>query len=296
MAGFVTYKNYGLDETVLPDRGFTVSVLSLRPGVEVKSYLRSDPAYAVYAVIIDLTVTGVDIVVTPPNGVRPLDTDGKKTSTFLLETGSDIALNASPFSPVDEGEGKPRDIIGLSASGGNVYSAEDRPWGAFGELKNGTLLCSGPPFPLDEIEDAAGGFYMVLESGENSGRREARHPRSAVGISRDGSLLVLMAVDGRQPDHSIGATTYEVGEWLRFFGAWQGLNLDGGGSTALVLAADLLKDIETAGESGKKSCSITGEYAGVNRPIPLFLVGNERVVGNHIGIRISPGDSPGGGP
>jgi len=61
-----------------------------------------------------------------------------------------------------------------------------------------------------------------------------RHPRSAVGVSRDGRTLWLVAVGGRSTT-SVGMTLPELGALLRELGAWDAMNLDGGGSTALVL-------------------------------------------------------------
>ena len=65
-------------------------------------------------------------------------------------------------------------------------------------------------------------------------KNKDRHPRTAVGISADGRYVYFLIVDGRQPKHSVGATLTEVGETLKYFGASEGLNLDGGGSTTLV--------------------------------------------------------------
>jgi hypothetical protein len=61
----------------------------------------------------------------------------------------------------------------------------------------------------------------------------ARHPRTLVGADRGGAIW-LVAVDGRQPDYSIGMTFADLGrlaDRLQLTGA---LNLDGGGSTTLV--------------------------------------------------------------
>jgi hypothetical protein len=66
-----------------------------------------------------------------------------------------------------------------------------------------------------------------------------RHPRSAVGFSRDSSVIYLVAVDGRQ-DASAGMTLVELGDFLVSIGVFQGLNLDGGGSTALVIDGRLV--------------------------------------------------------
>ena len=51
------------------------------------------------------------------------------------------------------------------------------------------------------------GFYALLINGRNNGGMKDRHPRSAVGISRNGLYLILMAIDGRQPGYSEGAST-----------------------------------------------------------------------------------------
>jgi exopolysaccharide biosynthesis protein len=61
-----------------------------------------------------------------------------------------------------------------------------------------------------------------------------RHPRSAVGWRGDGTLL-LVVVDGRQGDYSVGMSLSELTELFRSLGAVEALNLDGGGSTTLVV-------------------------------------------------------------
>ena len=58
-----------------------------------------------------------------------------------------------------------------------------------------------------------------------------------------------MAVDGRADGHSRGATLAELGELMKAFGAWDAINLDGGGSTTLVI-----KD------------PLTGVFSVANRP------------------------------
>ena len=62
----------------------------------------------------------------------------------------------------------------------------------------------------------------------------ARHPRSAVGVSRDSTTLYLVAVDGRWKT-SVGMSLEELANEMIALGAHDALNLDGGGSTTLVL-------------------------------------------------------------
>lgn len=55
-----------------------------------------------------------------------------------------------------------------------------------------------------------------------------RHPRTALGWSR--THLVLVEVDGRQPDLSVGMTLEELGATMLRWGCEEAMNLDGGGS------------------------------------------------------------------
>ena len=55
------------------------------------------------------------------------------------------------------------------------------------------------------------------------------HPRTGVGISKDGSKVIFMTVDGRGV--SVGVTTRQLGDLLVHAGAEEGLNFDGGGSS-----------------------------------------------------------------
>ncbi len=55
------------------------------------------------------------------------------------------------------------------------------------------------------------------------------HPRTGVGISKDGKKVIMMVVDGR--GQSSGVTTRQLGDLLVYAGASEGLNFDGGGSS-----------------------------------------------------------------
>ena len=69
--------------------------------------------------------------------------------------------------------------------------------------------------------------------------RVGRAPRSAVGVTQYGDYIFAV-VDGRQA-HSIGCTLQEWAEILRNnFGAVNAINLDGGGSTELIVKDSLV--------------------------------------------------------
>jgi exopolysaccharide biosynthesis protein len=61
-----------------------------------------------------------------------------------------------------------------------------------------------------------------------------RHPRTAVGLSLDGALYVVV-IYGREPLRSMGASVPEMANIMRSLGAVNALNLDGGGSSVMVV-------------------------------------------------------------
>ena len=63
---------------------------------------------------------------------------------------------------------------------------------------------------------------------------DRRHPRTAIGRLPDGRI-VLAVVGGRQPYHSLGMTLIELAGTLRALGVTDAMNLDGGGSSTLVV-------------------------------------------------------------
>ena len=126
-------------------------------------------------------------------------------------------------------------------------------YGTTGARLDSIARCSGPlrvrhAFRPDRgrLTMVIGGWPRVVQDGRNIGgiadsvegtfpRFSAqRHPRSAVGFSRDSSVVYLVAADGRQATYD-GMTLAELGDFLISIGVHQGMNFDGGGSTALVI-------------------------------------------------------------
>lgn len=66
-----------------------------------------------------------------------------------------------------------------------------------------------------------------------------RNPRTIAGLTADDHLL-LVAIDGRQPDWSVGASFIEEARVMRSLGAVDSVNLDGGGSTTITIGDALV--------------------------------------------------------
>jgi hypothetical protein len=80
----------------------------------------------------------------------------------------------------------------------------------------------------------------------------SRHPRTLAGVKRDGTLL-LATVDGRRPGWSAGVTLPEAARVMRALGARDALNLDGGGSSAMVVLGELVS--RPSDPSGERAVS-----------------------------------------
>lgn len=100
----------------------------------------------------------------------------------------------------------------------------------------------------DEAETVVGGGPLLLEKGKVKVRSEeeniaadiarGRAPRTALGIKRDGSLLLLV-VDGRS-SLSSGMTLQETAQYLLRLGAYDAVNFDGGGSSEMIIKGKLV--------------------------------------------------------
>jgi len=93
--------------------------------------------------------------------------------------------------------------------------------------------------------EAIGGFpVLVRDSLEVPGLDSAgaatfapvRHPRTIVGVASRGRRILLITIDGRQPGYSVGTTLRESARVALALGATEAINLDGGGSTTMVVA------------------------------------------------------------
>lgn len=234
------------------------------PNPGVRHLQRSGPGPAEYHVlVIDLTVPGVAIRCTPPAE------RWRTTSDYARRAHLAAAINGGFWSPTGQSQG-------LAAGNGQIWSFDDETLGFFAVGSNGRAWISRPSDVIQAarrgITDAVSGRPLLVDRGRisdellNFPRAATREPRTAVGVSADGRTVFLLTVDGRRAT-SRGATLFEVAEVLLELGAYRALNIDGGGSTTMFIAA---------------------EGGIVNRPSERI----ERAVLNHIGVlapeRVSP--------
>ena len=101
-------------------------------------------------------------------------------------------------------------------------------------------------FPsVSKLKEMLGGHPIIVKDGmaasmnPNNSFVFNRHPRTAIGINQDTTKLFLVTVDGRQISSS-GMNLYELADLMVQIGVYQGINLDGGGSTTKVIRNEIV--------------------------------------------------------
>lgn len=172
---------------------------------------------------------------------------GRQTTRAFLQgyraggTNMVAAINASPWNPwsvlstVQKLSYPYADQLGLTVSEG-MQVDEGRNTPSFIVFKDGTVGMRNTPSDTDisRMATVVSGFQFVLQNGNVTGRAASTpDPRTGYGLCPRNRYAIFMTIDGRQAGYSEGARDQEVGQWLKYFGAHIGINMDGGGSTTM---------------------------------------------------------------
>ena len=215
------------------------------PGIDLATWRRKDPLYRVYAARIDLTAPGLEMKATPRHKryvENKRETRRQTTLKFLEEHDLDFAINTNNYTPFNwrtvamEGDAN---VSGLAIADGVVVSPAQEGFISLLIRKDGDLEIKRvlPGDPIDDVLFAFSGRKKTLTAGVPCERNDPtnRDPRTAVGVSKDERRLYFIVIDGRQEGYSVGATFDEEGLELLRCGAYEGFNLDGGGSSTMVI-------------------------------------------------------------
>jgi hypothetical protein len=284
-------------------KGVDYAVGTNTPGVGAMPDLQ-----VVYAMRIDLTDPDIRFYASPRTAKGTLqdeqnydagtyDTAGYKTSSFLTDHGLQVAINANNFHDPGTGasespdygdaQGSPFVTDGVLISQGVTVSVESASAGQYGAAAFLFTLSNTVTFiPTNwPAQSTAGtytgvsGMYTILANGVNVGSNyisdqgtfpHGVNPRTVFGLSTNRQYLYLMAIDGRQPGYSDGDLDWEAAQWLLLLGASDGANMDGGGSTCLVMEDS------------------TGAPMELNHDSSTAAYGYQRTVGAHFGVYAKP--------
>ncbi|MFD0265617.1 phosphodiester glycosidase family protein [Streptomyces sp. NPDC127106] len=183
------------------------------PAAGFAAYTADWPGAALPAVSAAVTVRDGRVTADAPTWPRQAERPERRRRPGRPEPGTTL-LTATGAAAVSELVAlRPRDAVTVSA----------RP------------LPKAGPAPVT----ALGGREPLVVAGvpqDHGGKaNNTAAPRTAVGFSRDGRQLRILTVDGRQRD-SGGLTLTGLGRLMHRNGAYEALNLDGGGSSTLLAA------------------------------------------------------------
>lgn len=221
---------------------------------------RVEPGIDLHVVLVDLENPEVSVVATRPED-RFIT-----TTVFARRYGAQVALNANFYN---------QGSCGVAMGDGQLFErAYEDGCGAsmaFGRANEAAVFDStgAPrgPVPYAWVTEVFSGKPWLIRGGRaltNWARPQhvyRPNPRTAAGLTRDRRTLVLLAADGRRRDAE-GVTGFQMVEVLREFGAHDAVNLDGGGSTTLVLGGEVVNQLSDR---------------------------RERAVITHLGVRVTPG-------
>ena len=134
-----------------------------------------------------------------------------------------------------------------------AVDADDLPTGSIAPGDTIKLSFGLPP-ATRHLQEAIGGGPRIIRDGSSSIEYEReyldysfamdRNSRTAVGYAHNRQILFLVTVDGGQPGYSVGMRLEELANFMAHeladftvsgANAYQALNMDGGGSTTMVV-------------------------------------------------------------
>jgi exopolysaccharide biosynthesis protein len=244
--------------------------------------LQSPRPIVLHLVRADLRTPGIEILFTPVSAATYRPLKAATVSTFLRQSGAQVAINANFFFPFRASspisyrphENDPVQVAGITAYQGLLY--QPHPFAPPADPA-ATLFVSKDGHPTfarpETIYNAISGDCFLVKKSQNIATPDPVEPlnaRTAIGLDQSEQTLSLAVLDGKQPGYSEGATLPEFADLLLHAGIHTAIDLDGGGSSALVRQ------------------SPDHQPQLISSPTNFRMPWWERPVANHIGIKVSP--------
>lgn len=263
------------------------------PGITLDRCVQSDPPTRYFVVTVDLTDPRIHLKVSRGGSsaklTPPWETTLMPVSKMAQRDGLTLAINGNLFAskdapiflgrPVPYFLGNWARCCGWAMTDGKLYSQWplQRDWPSLVVNDRGQVSIGRFPQVPEDARQIVSGIWQIVTDGQITAAPDSNDngagkpaPHAVAGIDRDGHTLILLVVDGRRPEYSLGMGCHRMAEEMLARGAWNAIVLDGGGSTTLVLRD---KD---------------GKVNVVNRPsdghdLPIAL-SVERSVANALGV------------
>ncbi len=158
----------------------------------------------------------------------------KEGNKFFFSANKDIACIVESVFPntgtsvipdgwaVLHGRGTSSDFLKSLVTGDNLT------------IRLATNLRSAPGLLTDFKELVGGSDNIILRNGEKAEGDLLYNPRTGIGMSKDKTKVFIVVADGRS-DTSKGTTMVDFGQLFKALGAWDAVNMDGGGSSVMIV-------------------------------------------------------------
>lgn len=255
-------------------------------GITYTHEARANPPLHLHIVTVDLTRPDVELHVSPagadPDCEGPWQTTLMPVSEIAKRDDLVVAVNGDFFmTKIGRSDGaikvpylvgEPARLCGIAMTDGAVWS-ERRGEPSLTVDDKGKVTINVLIRPSPNARQIISGSAMLVVGGKRVIDGDDKAPRTAAGIDADGKRLVLVVVDGRRPDYSAGLTMGELADEMIRMGCRWAINLDGGGSSTLVMRDEKAK-----------------EWHALNRPSDghqvMDALSVERPVASAFGVRI----------
>lgn len=249
----------------------------IHPGMNYFRGSTTLPYRTVYHLLeIDLTTPGLELVSNDP--VSPREYSAATVQTFAEQNDTIVAVNGNffyPFHATTPFNYYPRagelvEVNGTAINDGKVWKGPGgEKWPSLCiSFDNIAQIKTNGICPSDTKIGLAGNLQTLQDGQQIEFPNEDKLPRTVVGVNAAGDRMWLLIVDGRQWPYSAGSTHFFNQQLLKSVGAYDVLNLDGGGSVTLIIQQD-------------------GKQELINSPYHTRVVMRQRPVANFLGVRLS---------
>lgn len=249
----------------------TSRTFRVAPGVQYSSFHRDLPRpHYVHMLSVDLDTRGLSFVLTKRKSSGQHPFRAQVTSEFLRQHDCVAAINASFFEPFYSDTpfdfypkvGDPVSTVGRYGTMGSAAPL-GRRWGAPVYLTDGHAQFGGvPPKGAHVIE----GRRFLIRRGVRVSVPETK-PNARTVLALSGREMLWLVVDGKVPGLAEGLSYRELGQLLLNLGVEEAVELDGGGSSTMVLRDN------------------HGAAKVANLPAHTRVPYRERPVATHLGLR-----------
>lgn len=243
----------------------------LHDGVRYERRVLQQPRPIVmHVVTIDRSEVAIEFTGSPVETIDSITQHrAATTSDFARSHNTDIAINASFFQPSHDSHlldfhphiGDPSEPVGHARMDATDLGSSGKGWPIVNFFENGDISI-GDKDKAAQLA-VAGNQWIVRDGNIDTDLDDSdAYARTAIGTTKDGQTLIIIVIDGKQPQYSEGMTIKELAEVFKNFNAYNAINLDGGGSSTLVIGNTIF-----------------------NRPCHTKIPRRERPVANQIGIK-----------